>query len=104
MRVVLLVHEPVARFLADEVAHLGCEQGVDDLVGRNGAQAVDEHFLADGKTHRQRIEQRRAVGIAAEPVPAESLGQVDLELADDQCGHGDAFNGGSPDYTQGLAK
>src|SRR5205085_9835970 len=82
--------EAVARFLADEVLHLGTQGGVQDRFRRHGAYAVDEHLLAQRETHRQGIHERGAPGVAAQPPAAETARQVDVQLADG--GHGSLQN------------
>ena len=44
-------------------------------------------LLAHRKAHRQRIEQRRAKGVAAGPVVREGLVEVDEQPANDEIGH-----------------
>jgi len=93
----LHVKVAVGGFLADEILDLGAQARVGQACRRHVAQRVDEQLLAAGETHRQRVEQLGAVSIAAIPVAAEALRQVDIDLAHSQRGHMDSSAGAQSD-------
>eukprot|EP00456_Euglypha_rotunda_P049275 TRINITY_DN39520_c0_g1_i5.p2 TRINITY_DN39520_c0_g1~~TRINITY_DN39520_c0_g1_i5.p2 ORF type:complete len:122 (-),score=26.35 TRINITY_DN39520_c0_g1_i5:143-508(-) len=79
---------PVRRFLADEAAHLGAVLVL--RLGRQGgdgvAHRVDEELLAEGKTHRQGVEEGGGECIAAAPVAGKRGLEIDQKAADDEFG------------------
>ena len=84
-----LVQAAVRRLLADEgfdVFSQGCRRLWQSLNPQSNR--VDEKLLADRKAHRQRVEERRAEGVAAQPMARQRRLQIDQQAANHQLGHG----------------
>ena len=79
----------VRGFLADEAGQCVVEgrAQVGRQVLRTEPHAVDEELLAFRKTERQRVEQGRAEGVAAVPVPPDRRLQVHQQPAHDERCH-----------------